>query len=52
MSRSLDCDLLQSVLPVARTGKLTSAAKRLKIDHSTRHAHSGAYFLDRIRPMG
>jgi DNA-binding transcriptional LysR family regulator len=35
MSKSLNWDLLQSFLAVARTGKLTSAAKRLAIDHST-----------------
>ena len=35
MSKSLDWDLLQSFLAVARTGKLTSAAQRLAIDHST-----------------
>jgi DNA-binding transcriptional LysR family regulator len=35
MSLSFDWDLLQSFLAVARAGKLTSAARRLKIDHST-----------------
>jgi DNA-binding transcriptional LysR family regulator len=35
MSTPLNWDLLQSFLAVARTGKLTSAAKRLAIDHST-----------------
>jgi DNA-binding transcriptional LysR family regulator len=35
MSQSFNWDLLQSFLAVARTGKLTSAAKRLAIDHST-----------------
>ena len=34
MSQLFDWDLLQSFLAVARTGKLTTAAKRLKIDHS------------------
>jgi DNA-binding transcriptional LysR family regulator len=35
MSRNFDWDLLQSFLAVARTGKLTVAARRLGIDHST-----------------
>lgn len=35
MSIPLNWDLLQSFLAVARTGKLTSAARRLAIDHST-----------------
>jgi len=35
MADAFDWDLLQSFLAVARTGKLTAAAKRLKIDHST-----------------
>lgn len=35
MRSAFDWDLLQSFLAVARTGKLTGAAKRLKIDHST-----------------
>lgn len=35
MSQILDWDLLQSFLAVARTGKLTVAAKRLGVDHST-----------------
>ncbi len=35
MSLPFDWDLLQSFLAVARTGKLTVAAKRLRIDHST-----------------
>lgn len=35
MSQIFDWDLLQSFLAVARTGKLTVAAKRLGVDHST-----------------
>jgi len=35
MRQAFDWDLLQSFLAVARTGKLTVAARRLKIDHST-----------------
>lgn len=35
MSQAFDWDLLQSFLAVARTGKLTVAARRLRIDHST-----------------
>ena len=35
MDQSFDWDLLQSFLAVARAGKLTTAAKRLRIDHST-----------------
>jgi len=35
MSFPLDWDLLQSFLAVARTGKLTLAARRARIDHST-----------------
>ncbi len=35
MAASFDWDLLQSFLAVARTGKLTVAARRLAIDHST-----------------
>jgi DNA-binding transcriptional LysR family regulator len=35
MSAPFNWDLLQSFLAVARTGKLTSAARRLSIDHST-----------------
>jgi DNA-binding transcriptional LysR family regulator len=35
MLTRFDWDLLQSFLAVARTGKLTGAARQLKIDHST-----------------
>ena len=35
MSQIFDWDLLQSFLAVARTGRLTVAAKRLGVDHST-----------------
>lgn len=35
MSQPFDWDLLQSFLAVARAGKLTGAARRLAIDHST-----------------
>ncbi|MCB5943859.1 LysR family transcriptional regulator [Acidocella sp. KAb 2-4] len=35
MNQTLDWDLLQSFLAVARTGRLTGAARRLGIDHST-----------------
>lgn len=35
MSKPFDWDLLRSFLAVARSGKLTLAAKRLKVDHST-----------------
>ncbi|CAH2602481.1 LysR family transcriptional regulator [Rhodovastum atsumiense] len=35
MSPPFDWDLLQSFLAVARTGRLTGAARQLKIDHST-----------------
>lgn len=35
MSQPFDWDLLQSFLAVARAGKLTVAARRLRIDHST-----------------
>lgn len=35
MSKPFDWDLLRSFLAVARSGKLTLAARRLKIDHST-----------------
>lgn len=35
MNKSLDWDLLRSFLAVARAGKLTEAARRLKVDHST-----------------
>ncbi len=35
MSKIFDWDLLQSFLAVARTGRLTLAAKRLGVDHST-----------------
>ena len=35
MSQNFDWDLLQSFLAVARTGRLTVAAKRLSVDHST-----------------
>ncbi|MDD2704488.1 MAG: LysR family transcriptional regulator [Acidocella sp.] len=35
MSENFDWDLLQSFLAVARTGKLTLAARRLGVDHST-----------------
>lgn len=35
MSKPFDWDLLRSFLAVARTGKLTLAARRMKIDHST-----------------
>ena len=36
MSRDFDWDLLRSFLAVARAGKLTQAARQLKIDHTTR----------------
>ncbi len=35
MDKALNWDLLRSFLTVARTGKLTKAARNLKIDHST-----------------
>lgn len=35
MSKPFDWDLLRSFLAVARSGRLTLAARRLKIDHST-----------------
>jgi len=35
MENAFDWDLLRSFLAVARTGKLTTAARRLKVDHST-----------------
>ncbi|WP_113910985.1 LysR family transcriptional regulator [Roseovarius dicentrarchi] len=35
MDKALNWDLLRSFLTVARTGKLTKAARALKIDHST-----------------
>lgn len=35
MEDAFDWDLLRSFLAVARAGKLTAAARRLKIDHST-----------------
>ncbi len=35
MGKALNWDLLRSFLTVARTGKLTKAARNLKIDHST-----------------
>lgn len=35
MENAFDWDLLRSFLAVARAGKLTMAARRLKIDHST-----------------
>ena len=35
MKNAFDWDLLRSFLAVARTGKLTAAARRLKVDHST-----------------
>ncbi len=35
MSKPFDWDLLRSFLAVARSGKLTLAARRLKVDHST-----------------
>lgn len=35
MAQELDWDLLQSFLAVARAGKLTAAARRLRIDHAT-----------------
>lgn len=35
MEKHFDWDLLRSFLAVARTGKLTTAARKLKIDHST-----------------
>jgi DNA-binding transcriptional LysR family regulator len=35
MTKPFDWDLLRSFLAVARSGKLTAAARRLKIDHST-----------------
>jgi DNA-binding transcriptional LysR family regulator len=35
MEQVFDWDLLRSFLAVARTGKLTTAARKLKIDHST-----------------
>jgi len=35
MENAFDWDLLRSFLAVARAGKLTAAARRLKIDHST-----------------
>lgn len=35
MQTALDWDLLRSFLAVARTGKLTTAARRLRVDHST-----------------
>lgn len=35
MPKRFDWDLLQSFLAVARTGRLTVAARQLKIDHST-----------------
>jgi|ERR1700751_2141820 DNA-binding transcriptional LysR family regulator len=35
MGQPFDWDLMRSFLAVARTGKLTAAAKLLRIDHST-----------------
>ncbi len=35
MLKPFDWDLLRSFLAVARSGKLTAAARRLKVDHST-----------------
>ena len=35
MLKPFDWDLLRSFLAVARSGKLTTAARRLKVDHST-----------------
>jgi len=42
MNDSLDWDLLKSFLAIARAGKLTLAAKRLGVEHSTLSRHLGA----------
>jgi DNA-binding transcriptional LysR family regulator len=42
MDRRFDWDLLKSFLAVARAGKLTLAARRLGVEHSTLSRHLGA----------
>ena len=42
MDKTLDWDHLRTFLAVARTGKLTTAARRLKVTHSTLSRHVAA----------